>query len=63
MHAENSELRIYICTSLILKLISRTGGEGCNFSTHRILLPAYSEAATKEWVKKTCQWKRGNASS
>lgn len=51
MHAENFELRICVCISLIFKLIRRTGGEGCNFSIHRSLLPAYSKAVTEEQVK------------
>lgn len=51
MHAENFELRICVCISLIFKLIRRTGGEGYNFSIHRSLLPAYSKAVTEEQVK------------
>lgn len=59
MRAENFELRICVCTSLILKLMRRTGGEGCNFRIHRSLLPAYHEAVTKEQVKNTLIVEKG----
>lgn len=42
------QLWVCVCNLLILKLLSRTGGGGCNFGAHGSLLFAHSEIVTEE---------------